>query len=135
MVSGSQVTDMLFYDGHCGLCHHAVKFVLKHDHANVFRFAPLYGATFKRLVGMGLDDSMIVYVTDGRLLVRSDAWVYILRKLGGRWKILGNALRLIPRPVRNLGYDAVARVRSHLFRRPDSVCPLIPAEWRTRFEP
>ena len=33
--------DTIYYDGHCGLCHGFVKFVLTHDIEQRFRFAPL----------------------------------------------------------------------------------------------
>ncbi|HZH02738.1 MAG TPA: DCC1-like thiol-disulfide oxidoreductase family protein [Myxococcaceae bacterium] len=37
-------SDILFYDGGCGLCHRAVRFVLARDPAGRFRFAPLGGS-------------------------------------------------------------------------------------------
>ena len=40
-------TDILFYDGSCGLCHRAVRFILAEDRSGTaFRFAPLGGETF-----------------------------------------------------------------------------------------
>jgi len=65
-------TEIIFYDGHCALCHGAVKFVLKHDRSgNAFRFAPLQGATFQSRVPPGrrasLPDSVIVLTEDGTL--------------------------------------------------------------------
>ena len=40
-MSGDEV--LLIYDGTCGFCHGAVRFVLRHDRKSVFRFAPLLG--------------------------------------------------------------------------------------------
>jgi len=131
---------MLFYDGHCALCHGAVKFVLKHDRSgNAFRFAPLGGETFvskvPAVVQGGLPDSIVVLTGDGRLLTRSDAFVHILRRVGGGLKSLGGALAIIPRPMRDFGYDFVARIRYKVFGRRDEVCPLVPPELRKRFDP
>jgi predicted DCC family thiol-disulfide oxidoreductase YuxK len=131
--------EMLFYDGHCALCHGAVKFVLKHDRSgNAFRFAPLGGETFESRVPAdrrtALPDSIVVLTGDGRLLVRSDAFVHILHRLGGMQKVLGSTLALVPRPVRDFGYDFVARVRYKIFGRRDEVCPLVPLELRKRFD-
>ena len=56
-----------------------------------------------------------------------------LGRLGGLWRLLASALAIVPGPVRDLGYDAIAAVRYRLFRRPAEVCPLIPATLRVRF--
>jgi predicted DCC family thiol-disulfide oxidoreductase YuxK len=131
---------MLFYDGHCALCHGAVKFVLRHDRsANAFRFAPLGGETFQSRVPASerasLPDSVVVLTGDGRLLVRSDAFVHILRRLGGAQKVLGGTLAVIPLSVRDLAYNFIARIRYRVFGRRDEVCPLVPPELRDRFDP
>src|SRR3954454_22517096 len=94
--------EILFYDGHCGLCHHAVKFLVRQDPSGkAFRFAPLQGATFQAVVPavqpIGLPDSMVVQTRDGPLLMRSDAWVHVLRRLGGKWKLVAVLLHIIPR--------------------------------------
>jgi predicted DCC family thiol-disulfide oxidoreductase YuxK len=131
---------MMFYDGHCGLCHGAVRFVIGEDRAGTaFRFAPLQGATFQRLVPPAqraeLPDSVVVQTADGQLLVRSDAFLHILSKLGGGWNILANVLGVVPRGLRDLVYDFVARVRFRVFGRREDLCPVIPAELRRRFDP
>jgi predicted DCC family thiol-disulfide oxidoreductase YuxK len=132
--------ETFFYDGHCGLCHRAVRFVLAEDReGNEFRFAPLQGETFQRLVPpeqrAGLPDSIVVRREDGVLLARSDAFIYILRRLGGGWGALAAILRVIPRPVRDAVYDLVARIRYRVFGRRDDLCPIVPADLRARFDP
>jgi len=132
--------EILFYDGHCGLCHRTVKFVVKRDRARgAFRFAPLQGETFAKLVPpeqrIGLPDSIVVRTREGALLARSDASIYILRRLGGGWRVLAAILRVIPRPVRDAVYDLVARIRYGVFGRRDDLCPIVPADLRARFDP
>ena len=40
--------EIIFYDGHCGLCHAAVRFVVaRDDREEGFVFAPLGGETFR----------------------------------------------------------------------------------------
>lgn len=117
-----------------------MKFVLKHDRSGrAFRFAPLQGETFARLVAAerraGLPDSVVVLTDDGGLLVRSDAFLHILRRLGGRWAASAAVLGVIPRGLRDFVYDFVARVRYRVFGRRDEVCPILPAELRARFDP
>lgn len=131
---------MLFYDGHCALCHGAVKFVLKRDAAGeAFRFAPLQGETFAARVPeaarRSLPDSIVVLTREGALLVRSDAFVHILERLGGGWKFLAGMLRVIPRPIRDVVYNFVARVRYRVFGTRTDVCPIVPPELRSRFDP
>lgn len=132
--------EILFYDGYCALCHRAVKFVLRFDHeGTAFRFAPLQGETFEKMVlqerRAALPDSIVVRTHGGALLTKSDAFIHILRRLGGRWVRLASILEAIPRKVRNAAYDFVARVRYSVFGRRDYVCPLVSSEWRKRFDP
>jgi predicted DCC family thiol-disulfide oxidoreductase YuxK len=130
--------DHLFYDGTCGLCHRAIRFVIAEDRrGTAFTFAAIGGETFTRAIGAAehaaLGDSMIVRAKGGMLLSRSDAVLYILERLGGWWRVLAAALRLVPRAVRDLIYDAVARIRYRLFARPATVCPVLAPDLRSRF--
>lgn len=131
---------MLFYDGHCALCHRAVKFVLKNDRSGrAFRFAPLHGPTFQAQVSperrAGLPDSIVVLTEEGGLLVRSDAFLHILRRLGGGWRILAGVLAVIPRLLRDLAYDFIARIRYRVFGTREDWCPIVPPDLRARFDP
>ena len=133
-------SEYIFYDGHCGLCHWAVKFVLKHDrNGQAFRFAPLQGPTFEARVPAeqraGLPDSIVVLTHDGALLVRSNAFLHILRRLGGGWAVLAAVLGVIPRGLRDFVYNFIARIRYRAFGRRNEVCPILPAELRARFDP
>jgi predicted DCC family thiol-disulfide oxidoreductase YuxK len=136
----AQKSEYIFYDGHCGLCHRAVKFVLKHDRSGTaFRFAPLQGETFQSLVPpqrrVNLPDTFVVLTREGALLMRSNASLYVLERLGGGWRILANILRVIPRGLRDLMYDFVARIRYRLFGMRDDLCPVVPPDLRARFDP
>ena len=140
MLPVARETEYIFYDGHCGLCHRAVKFVLKHDHSGTaFRFAPLQGETIKSLLApeqrASLPDSFVVFTRDGMLLTRSDASLHVMKRLGGGWKLLANISGLIPRALRDIVYDFVARVRYRVFGRQDDLCPVVPPNLRARFDP
>ncbi len=130
--------EVLFYDGGCGLCHRAVRFILWADReGRAFRFAPLGGATFEAQVPVseraGLPDSMVVQTAEGALLTRSAGVLHILRRLGGGWRALAFLFGLVPRPLRDAAYDFVARIRLRLFARPDDACPVVPPPLRSRF--
>jgi predicted DCC family thiol-disulfide oxidoreductase YuxK len=130
---------LLFYDGECGICHWIVRFVVERDRRSRFRFAPIGGTAFVNEVASRLDepypDSVMLALADGRLLLRSDAAIAILSELGGSWASWGRVLAAVPRPVRDLGYRWVARVRRLLTRRPESACPRLPPELASRFDP
>jgi len=130
--------EILFYDGHCGLCHRAVRFVLAQDKlAGRFYFAPLGGEAFRALVPewerAGLPDSLVLRTAQGALLVRSAAVLEILDRLGGLWRVVSFVARLVPAALRDALYDWVARVRYRLFARPPGTCPVVPAHLRSRF--
>jgi len=130
---------MVFYDGACGLCHRTVRFAIARDRdGSRFRFSALGSEAFRRLVPEGrradLPDSIVVLTPDGTLLMRSAAVIHILERIGGPWRLQGKLLALVPRGIRDLGYDGVARVRHRLFRRPADACPVTPPELRARFE-
>ena len=132
-------TEHLYYDGTCGVCHWAVRFVAVRDPGGAFRFAPLDGETFRERVPeparADLPDSIVVTTTDGRVLVRSTAVVHILWRIGGMWRPLGALLAVIPRVLRDTGYAAFARVRRRLAPPPEGACPLMPPELGRRFDP
>jgi predicted DCC family thiol-disulfide oxidoreductase YuxK len=133
-----QSPEILFYDGHCALCHGAVKFVVKRDRTGAaFRFAPLQGATFAEKVPAdrraGLPDSVIVLTSEGELLTRSDAFLHILRRLGGGWRALAGVCSTVPRALRDAVYNFIARIRYRVFGQRDDLCPIMPPELRDRF--
>jgi len=134
----SGAPELVFYDGHCGFCHRTVRFLLHHDRdGSLFRFAPLHGETFAKELPAEeqpkLPDSMVVLTAEGRILVRSEAMLHILRRLPGGWPRLAAGLERLPRGLRDLAYSVFARLRRLLAPRPENACPLVPLELRGRF--
>jgi predicted DCC family thiol-disulfide oxidoreductase YuxK len=130
--------DQIFYDGTCGLCHRATRFVLSEDRpGTAFTFAPLQGETFAATVASeeraALPDSAVLKTEMGELLTRSDAVLYMLERLGGLWRVIAVGMRLVPRRLRNSLYDFIARIRYRLFARAETACPILPADLRSRF--
>lgn len=138
-VSGREPPERVFYDGECGFCHATVRFVVRRDRRAVFRFAPLGGTTIREHLDearrRSLPDSVVVLASDGRLLVRSAAALHLLHRLGGGWGRLARALDWVPTPVADAAYRLLARLRRGLARRPQSQCPMLPPDLRTRFDP
>lgn len=137
---GTPAPELIFYDGHCGLCHRAVRFALSEDRSGTaFRFAPLQGETFLTAVPeserAALPDSIVVQTADGQLLTRSSSIIYIAKRFGGAWRLGAILAQWVPSILRDSGYSFVAAVRHRLFRRPDETCPLLPPDLRRRFDP
>ena len=134
----------IFYDGGCGLCHLAVRFVLAEArHLDDFVFSPIGSSSFSAAVSSNdrrNDDSpasmpdSIVVQSGGSLVFRSDAILLILGRLGGLWRVIGIVCSVIPRLLRDRVYDWVARNRKRLFTPPQAACPVLPAHLRERFE-
>lgn len=131
--------EVIFFDGDCGLCHRAVRFIVRHDRKGRFRFAPLRGETFlsqvPEVVRSRLPDTLVVSAGDGRFLLRSDGVLYALEILGGPWKALARVGSWLPLRFRDSLYDAIAARRASLFRRPIQGCPVAEPELRRRFDP
>ncbi len=125
---------ILFYDGQCGLCQKSVQFVLKRQPQGSIFFAPLQGTTAAEMlpaVDREQLDSMVV-AKNGQLFRHSTAALVIAKELGGFWNMLGHLGSLIPRPLRDLVYRAVARNRYRMFGKVDA-CRLPQPGERARF--
>jgi predicted DCC family thiol-disulfide oxidoreductase YuxK len=142
---------IILYDGVCGLCNRLNQFVLRRDPDAIFRFASLQSPFAARIVsrhGANPQDVDTVYVVvnldltrhdlaqetqpDERLLPLSDAIIFVLKGLGGIWKVFGLLLQLLPRPLRDAAYRLVARNRYRIFGRFET-CMLPSPESRNRF--
>jgi predicted DCC family thiol-disulfide oxidoreductase YuxK len=129
------VHPVVLFDGVCNLCHRAVQFLLEYDRDARLRFASLQSEVGRTLLAKhGLDadalDTMVL-VDAGGAHLRSDAALRIVRFLGPPWSWL-RALAALPRPLRDAGYDFIARNRYRWFGKKDA-CPLPRAEWTARF--
>jgi predicted DCC family thiol-disulfide oxidoreductase YuxK len=134
--SPASAPPIVFFDGVCGLCNRFVNFLIARDRDAVFRFAPLQGETAAaRLASADVCQlNTIVLLDDGGTYRKSDAVVRILRRLGAGWPIVGRALAVLPRPLRDLGYSLVARYRYTVFGKKES-CRMPTATERSRFLP
>ncbi len=112
----------VFFDGVCGLCSHSVNWLLARDPEHKLRFAPLQGTTAAQRLDAGIRHRLdtMVFVRGGETFTRTAAVSRILMTLGGRWKLLGWMLWIVPSPIRELGYRVVSRLRYRLFGKHES---------------
>ena len=132
---------IVLYDGLCGFCDGAVQWLLARDRAGALRFAALQGETAAAVRARHPElpagtDSILYVIGEGageRLLWSSSAALEICAALPAPWRALRH-LRLVPRPLRDLGYALVARLRYHIAGRREA-CRLPSAAERARFLP
>lgn len=120
---------VILYDGICILCSGWVRFVIRRDSANRFRFTPIqsgYGRALAQALGIDPDNpDTNAVVLEGVAWRRSDAALQVVSRLPRLgWVRL---FRLFPRPVRDLAYRLIARTRYRVFGR-NAVCDLGEAE-------
>ena len=126
---------VVLFDGVCNFCNATINFVIEHDRAGYFQFAPLQSEIGERLMTEhGIDrietDSVIL-VEDDKAYLHSDAALRIARKLDGIWS-WAYAFRVVPRFIRDAAYKVFARHRYRLFGRQDA-CMMPTPEIRARF--
>ncbi len=133
------LAEIVFFDGSCVMCNRFARTLISVDHTGLLKFAALDSATFNAALPpekrAQLPDSILVKSTDGSMLERSDAIIAIGTTLGGGLGLGAMLLRLIPRRVRDSGYDLVAKLRYRMFGRTAESCALIPKECRSRILP
>lgn len=113
---------IVLFDGECGLCNRSVQFIARHDALGVVRFAPLQsdvGIRLRERVHAPPDMSSMVVIDRQRAYLKSDAAIHIARRLRFPWNLL-RLLVLLPRPLRDWGYDVVASNRFRWFGRADA---------------
>jgi len=132
----SDALTVVLYDGICGLCNRLVSFLLRHDHQDQFRFAPLQSAFGKGMLrrhGLNPDDLDTVVVVANfcqpaeRALTRSEAVLWAAARLPGAWKLL-QGLKILPLPMREAIYRFIAGRRYRIFGRYEGCPPPKPGD-------
>ena len=126
---------LVLYDGECGLCDKSVQFILKHDRRGVFKFTTLQSEAGRHyLRDAGLPDDYrgsVLLVDDKGVHSHSTAALRIARRLDGAAGLIGVG-RVVPRPLRDVVYNFVARHRFQWFGHADA-CRLPTPDESARF--
>ena len=117
---------IVLFDGVCGFCDAAVRWLVRHDPEGRLRFAPLQGETAARLRARhpGIPEGLetLVYVPsdgDERIYLRSEAVFRACAAISGSPSWVGLAARL-PRALTDLAYRLFARLRYRVFGHVDA---------------
>ena len=126
---------IVLFDGVCGFCDAAVRWLLRRDPEGRLRFAPLQGETAARLrarhpaIPHGLETLVFVAAGDGDegVYLRSEAVFRACAAISGapRWV---RVLALLPRALTDRGYRLLARARYRVFGRLDACRVPAPGE-------
>jgi predicted DCC family thiol-disulfide oxidoreductase YuxK len=122
---------VLLFDGVCVFCNRTVQFLIRHDRDAILRFVPLESPLGQDLLArfnaqQGPEGVILITNTltpSAHLSRRTEAFSDTLRLLPPPWNILGRAIRLTPRPLREWAYTLFARHRYRLFGR-HPTCPI-----------
>lgn len=108
----------VFYDGDCGFCNHWVKWIIKNDKKDQFRFSALqsnFGQQFlwQRNLDRNQFNTLYLWKPNSFYLVKSEAVSKIAKILGGKHALLAN-LNFLPRFLSDSIYDKIAKNRDKL---------------------
>lgn len=128
---------LILFDGVCNLCNSSVLYVIKHDKANRFIFAPLQGDAGQRIISeFNIDakktDSIITYDPRSHTVkLKSSAALKIASNMKFPFPLLG-LFYVVPPVMRNLVYDFIARKRYKWFGKKDA-CMIPTLELKAKF--
>ena len=122
------VENVIYYDGECGLCHLAVRFILRVDSKSKFYFSPL----------SNLDNNLknidsIILKRGKKVFYEGQAIILIFENIDNNWNYLARLLKLIPINVLDTAYRWVSRNRAKISKKKVSSCPIVPSSYQKRF--
>ena len=122
------VKNVIYYDGECGLCHLAVRFILRVDSKNNFYFSPLSNLD----INLKNIDSIILK-RGSKVFYEGKAIIMIFENIDNSWNYLAKVLKLVPINVLDTAYRWVSRNRTKVSVKKVSSCPIVPRYYQKRF--
>ena len=122
------VKNVIYYDGECGLCHLAVRFILRVDSKSNFYFSPLSNLD----INLKNIDSIILK-RGKKVFYEGQAIILIFENIDNNWNYLAKLLKLIPIKVLDTAYRWVSRNRAKISVKKVSSCPMVPSYYQKRF--
>jgi predicted DCC family thiol-disulfide oxidoreductase YuxK len=126
---------IILFDGVCNFCSFWVRFVSKRNKSKSIKFASLQSDIGQTLLKQNHIDtnslSTVVFIDEEKVYLQSSAAFQISKYLDGAWKLL-YVLMIIPKSIRDIGYNFIARNRYKWFGKSEA-CLLPNAELKDRF--
>lgn len=128
--------QLILFDGVCNLCNNSIQYIIKRDHDNVFKFAPLQSEIAKQLVNdykLNTDDidSILLYIPGKGVYKQSTAALKIASKLSFPTKLLP-IFFIIPPFIRNAVYNYIAKNRYKWYGKQEQ-CMIPTPELKEKF--
>ena len=134
MVEIPDEQPLILFDGQCNLCTGSVQWIIRRDPRARLRFAQRDSSLGRAVLARGgfadVPESM-VFAHRGKVLLKSSAALAIARWLPFPWPLC-SVFWLVPRPLRNVVYDWIARNRYRWFGKREACWVPTPA-LRARF--
>lgn len=109
-------TNIVFFDGNCGLCNSFVDFLMKEDRNDILKYSALQGETAKSYINT-IDSSnlkTVIFFSEGKIFTKSDAIIEIFKSMGGIWRLFV-VLKIFPKKFRDFFYEIIAANRINWF--------------------
>ena len=122
------VENVIYYDGECGLCHLAVRSILRVDSKSKFYFSPL-----SNLDNNWKNIDSIILKKGNKVFYEGQAIIMIFENIDNNWNYLAKVLKLIPINALDTAYRWVSRNRAKVSLKKVSSCPIVPSSYQKRF--
>lgn len=126
---------IVFFDGICNLCNTSIQLIIKNDRKNKFLFAQLQSDKVKEFLRQQEEDfsntDSILLVTPKKIYTKSSAALKIAKDLKGFYPLL-YIFYIIPKPIRDVVYDLIAKNRYKWFGKEES-CMIPTAALKNKF--
>lgn len=117
-------TQIIFFDGVCGLCNGFIDFLIQKDKKQVFKFCSLQSEFAKGLLIKHKFDASelntVVLLADNEVFIKSNAVLHILKNLQIPYSIFYYILFWIPQFFRDWVYDFISKYRYKLFGKKET---------------
>ena len=122
MGANNPVEKIVLFDGVCNLCNASVQFISRHNKNGDLKFASLqseFGLSQLAKFQLSAEVKTIVFIIDGKALLRSNAALELCEYLDGLYPYL-KILKIFPAFLRDWVYNIIAKNRYKWFGKKDS---------------
>ena len=109
---------IILFDGVCNFCNRTINTILKHDQDAYFQFAASQSnAAIDIMQAFKIEQiaiASVILIDNEKVFTKTDAVIQIARHLKG-WPRLFRFIKFIPKPIRDFGYDLIAKNRYAIF--------------------
>ncbi len=114
---------IILFDGICNLCNAWIRFLIKHDTNDVFRYVSIQSNLGQQIIEMleidvSKTDSIILYEKEKNYYIKSKA-IFKITKTLGRFFLILNLFSIIPKFITDYIYELIAKNRYKWFGKKD----------------